>query len=265
MWELNLKHVPPSTDETAFNCPHCGALAKQFWCRLYIEPNEEDRPLPLLIGNDRRFDEVTFDGDEKRDAMRKFFEKMQSGLPHINEDLTTAHRVKQLMNVNISKCFNCDDISIWINNKITYPVVGLAVEPNLDLPADILADYREASSILELSPRGAAALVRLCIQKLCKHLGQQGENINADIKALVAAGLDSRVQKALDAVRVIGNNAVHPGSMDLEDDRATAESLFRLLNLIAEKMISEPKHVDEVYALLPPGARAAIEARDKAK
>lgn len=65
-------------------------------------------------------------------------------------------------------------------------------------------------------------------------------------------------------MRVIGNNAVHPGSMDLRDDRATAESLFRLLNLIAEKMISDPKHVDEVYAMLPSGARAAIEARDKA-
>lgn len=64
-------------------------------------------------------------------------------------------------------------------------------------------------------------------------------------------------------MRVIGNNAVHPGSIDLRDDRATAENLFRLLNLIAEKMISEPKHVDEVYAALPPNALAAIEARDK--
>ncbi|WP_170314702.1 hypothetical protein [Aquibium carbonis] len=43
----------------------------------------------------------------------------------------------------------------------------------------------------------------------------------------------------------------------------TAASLFRLLNLIAEKMVSEPKHVDEVYAMLPVNALAAIEARDK--
>lgn len=90
-----------------------------------------------------------------------------------------------------------------------------------------------------------------------------GSNINDDIAALVKAGLNTRIQKALDAVRVIGNNAVHPGSIDLRDDRATAESLFRLLNLIAEKMISEPKHVDEVYAKLPPSALAAIEARDR--
>ncbi|MBY3067067.1 DUF4145 domain-containing protein [Rhizobium laguerreae] len=146
-----------------------------------------------------------------------------------------------------------------------FPELGEGPPPNADLPEDILRDYREASTILDLSPRGAAALMRLCIQKLCKHLGQPGENINADIKALVADGLDIRVQKALDAVRVIGNNAVHPGSMDLRDDRPTAESLFRLLNLIAEKTISEPKHVDEVYGLLPESARAAILARDGKK
>ena len=88
------------------------------------------------------------------------------------------------------------------------------------------------------------------------------KTINADIKELVAGGLDPRVQKALDAVRVIGNNAVHPGQIDLRDDRATAESLFGLLNLIAEKMISEPKHVDQIYASLPAGALEAIDKRD---
>jgi len=64
---------------------------------------------------------------------------------------------------------------------------------------------------------------------------------------------------------VIGNNAVHPGQIDLRDDRAIAESLFRLLNLVAEKMISEPKHVDEVYAALPEEALKAIGNRDAKK
>ena len=93
-------------------------------------------------------------------------------------------------------------------------------------------------------------------------MGQSGENINDDIGALVANGLDPRIQRALDAVRVIGNNAVHPGQIDLRDDRATAETLFHLTNLIAEKMISEPKHVDEVYATLPKEALSAIAKRD---
>lgn len=116
--------------------------------------------------------------------------------------------------------------------------------------------------ILDLSPRGAAALLRLGIQKLCQHLGETGENLYHDIAALVKKGLDVRVQRALDVVRVIGNNAVHPGHIDLRDDRATAEKLFGLVNLIAERMISQPKHVQELYESLPEGARKAIEKRD---
>ena len=76
-------------------------------------------------------------------------------------------------------------------------------------------------------------------------------------------GLDDHVQQALDAVRVIGNEAVHPGQMDLQDDRDTAETLFKLVNVIAEKTISEPKHVKKAFELLPPSKREAIERRDK--
>lgn len=103
------------------------------------------------------------------------------------------------------------------------------------------------------------------IEKLCAELGEGGKKLDAAIGALVAKGLDQRVKIALDVVRVIGNNAVHPGKMDIKDDRATAEQLFKLVNLIVEKMISEPKHLDEMYASLPEGARKHIEERDRKK
>jgi len=188
--------------------------------------------------------------------------KMKSGRPFFEHGKDGNYGFETVHNVHISRCFNCNDIAIWIYDHLTYPRTGEAPPPNPDIPADIRHDYDEASSILDVSPRGSAALIRLAIQKLCKELGKPGRNINDDIKALVADGLDPRVQKALDAVRVIGNNAVHPGQIDLRDDRATAESLFRLINLVVEKMISEPKHVDEVYASLPEAARRAIEQRD---
>jgi Domain of unknown function (DUF4145) len=94
-------------------------------------------------------------------------------------------------------------------------------------------------------------------------LKQKGENLNDDIGALVAAGLETGVQKALDVVRVVGNNAVHPGQIDLKDDRAIALTLFQLVNLIIERCISLPKKLDAMYAGLPPGALKAIDTRDK--
>lgn len=258
-----MKYVSPSIRETAFNCAHCGALAKQFWFDAYARERKDEYPLPTFIDRNDNRDFSHIEDKEFRATMIKWRDKRKTGTPFL-EGLSDGSYVRfELENFYVSKCFNCNDISLWIYDRLVYPRHGEAPPANPDLPEEIRRDYDEASTILDLSPRGAAALARLCIQKLCKELGQPGKNINDDIAALVKAGLDSRIQKALDAVRVIGNNAVHPGNIDLRDDRATAESLFRLLNLIAEKMISEPKHVDEVYAALPPNALAAIEARDK--
>lgn len=256
-----MKFVPPSVYETAFNCPHCGALAKQFWFDAHAEPMERDSH-PFII-SEENLKEIKLDHIEDKDEraqLKVWAERASKGAPFWEH--TTKHVDKSLTNLWFSQCYNCDEIAIWIFDRLVYPRRGEAPPANPDLPEEVRRDYDEASTILDLSPRGAAALIRLGIQKLCKELGQPGENINADIKALVADGLDPRVQKALDAVRVIGNNAVHPGQIDLRDDRAAAESLFRLMNLIAEKMISQPKHVDEVYAALPEGALDAIKKRD---
>ena len=259
--------VPPSVRETAFNCPHCGALAKQFWYSLRADNQSEEYPLPVIVVAEQRkkynFEKV--EDTNEREKLLQWADNMAKGRPFLESGENGPYSYQNLYNTFVSRCFNCKDISIWIYDKLVYPRRGEAPPANPDLPDEIRRDYDEASSVLDLSPRGAAALIRLCIQKLCKELGQSGDNINADIKALVAGGLDRRVQKALDAVRVIGNNAVHPGQIDLRDDRATAESLFRLLNLVAEKMISEPKHVDEVYAALPEEALKAIENRDAEK
>lgn len=260
-----MKYVSPSVRETAFNCPHCGTLTTQFWYSLHAKNARGDKPLPIVIPADdeRKFDFLDVEDRTEREHLVDFFRKLKLGRPFFDKSGDAIYAHPALQNVNVSTCYNCKEISIWIYDKLVYPVRGEAPPANPDLPPDIRDDYDEASAILDLSPRGAAALMRLCIQKLCIYLDQPGKNLNDDIAALVRAGLDVRVQRALDAVRVIGNSAVHPGKIDLKDDRSTAESLFRLLNLIAEKMISEPKHVDDVYDKLPPSVKAQIAARDK--
>jgi len=105
--------------------------------------------------------------------------------------------------------------------------------------------------------------MRLCLQQLCEHLGFTG-NLDTAIGALVRdRGLPREVQKALDVVRVIGNNAIHPGSIDLRDDRATAAAMFALVNLVAQKLITEPAEIDRLYERLPDGAHEHIESRDQ--
>lgn len=145
-----------------------------------------------------------------------------------------------------------------------FPNNSSAPAPHPDLPDPIKADFEEARAISSQSPRGAAALLRLTIQKLCEHLGETGSNINNDIASLVAKGLPPKIQKAMDVVRVVGNEAVHPGEMDIKDDQETVEMLFVLVNLVVEQMIATPNRVNEMFEKLPGAKRQQIEQRDTA-
>jgi hypothetical protein len=162
----------------------------------------------------------------------------------------------------IAWCRHCNTVSLWEGNKMIYPDVSTAPLPNEDMPDDIKKDFAEARSIIAKSARGAAALFRLCIQKLCKHLGQPGSDLNADIGALVAKGLSPKIRKSLDVVRVIGNESVHPGTIDLRDTPETALQIADLVNLIVDAEITQPKLVDELYARLPKGKKEQIAKRD---
>lgn len=101
--------------------------------------------------------------------------------------------------------------------------------------------------------------------KLCEGLGENAHNLNDAIAALVKKGLPEMVQQALDTVRVIGNNAVHPGQIDVGDQPATAESLFKLVNLVVQRMITDLRETEEIYNTLPESARDAIARRDSSE
>lgn len=77
---------------------------------------------------------------------------------------------------------------------------------------------------------------------------ESGQDINDDIGALVKKGLPVEVQQALDSLRVIGNNALHPGELDLRDDIETALALFGVMNYTVEQRIAQPKKLQALYA-----------------
>jgi len=221
------KYYPPKYTEEQFHCPHCGVYAKQLWSHMKTENNYRPND---PIGENVRFEEL------------------------MNTEWT------------VSKCTHCSQEIIWFNDKIIYPkkiVVGL---PNEDLSEEIKKDYLEAATIFHDSIRSSAALLRLALQKLCKQLGEKGDNINEDIKKLVKKGLNSQIQRSLDILRITGNNAVHPGQINIEEKPKLVLKLFDLINFIAEKMITEPKEIEKLYEdELPKSAKEQIEQRDNKK
>ncbi|WP_272151106.1 DUF4145 domain-containing protein [Tenacibaculum aiptasiae] len=218
------KIIHPHFNGTAFNCPSCGAYAKQRW---YYTAKAN------IISNA---------------IINSSHSHSYSGV---------------LANNYLVQCDHCNKYSFWHSDKMIFPYSGTAPLPNVDLPEDVKEDYNEARNIIELSPRGSVALLRLAIQKLCVHLGEEGKNINTDIGNLVNKGLPPKMQKALDSVRVIGNNAVHPGVIDLKDDIETARKLFAFVNIIADVMITQPNEIDKFYEeTIPENSKNAIDKRD---
>jgi hypothetical protein len=151
-----------------------------------------------------------------------------------------------------------------MQEELIYPRMLTAPRSHEEMPQRIERDYEEARKVLEDSPRAAAALLRLAIQRLVEdELEAEGGTLYQQIGDLVDDGrISSRIQKALDSVRVIGNNSVHPGEMDMDDNRETAEVLFMLLNEIVDEAIARDRRIDAVYENLPDGALEGIENRD---
>lgn len=252
----------PSVREISFNCPHCGALAKQFWSSTFAKSLRDDNHPQWMTREEAEQLLASVDDVAQRRRMQTHFDRLISMRPFEATSGTSSEYVSRLHNVHVSRCYNCGEIAVWLGEGMVWPNRGSVQRPNPDMPNDALLDYDEASQIVDHSPRGAAALLRLSISKICVALGCPGRNLNDDIGELVERGLDVRVQQALDVVRVVGNNAVHPGELNIKDDREIADKLFGLVNLIVDIMISQPKQVGEMFADLPEGALKAIARRD---
>lgn len=218
-----MNYVAPQMNTRAFTCPHCDTLAEQKWTKINIFKHESGSHILAIVHGG----------------------------------------IKEAGTISISTCQACEKYHVWINGLMLVPDSLPIPLPSEDMPEKVKQIYLEARAVVDKSPKSAAALLRLGLQHLCILLGGEGKNINDDIAGFVKLGLDLRVQKALDIVRVTGNNAVHPGNFDLNDNPDIAVRLFSLLNFIVNNMITQPKLIDSFFEELPDGAKAAIGRRDR--
>ncbi len=259
---------PPSVKLSAFSCPHCGAYTAQRWFSSFANAIGNDQKTPFIPDEEdlqkmlNREKEVEAKLVEVHRSHILWVRRMLRGLPFLQKLADSRYVSYEVENLHLSECFTCSKVALWVYGSLLYPPRRTGPTPNADIPEDILRDFEEASTILALSPRGAAALLRLAIEKLCIHIGAEGKDINQQIAWLVRKGLPEKLQRALDAVRVIGNEAVHPGQLDLRDDRDTSLELFDLVNIISDEMISRPNRIESVYGKIPPTKKAGIAQRD---
>ncbi|WP_353633279.1 DUF4145 domain-containing protein (plasmid) [Halobacterium sp. NMX12-1] len=224
------EHTPPQPNLESFHCPHCNVYARQYSGSLFWINTDEG------------------------DVMEGQFNSWK-----LDKSVT-----EYLSSYTIKYCENCEEFTMWRGQRLIYPSSVSAPEPVEDMPSDVESDFREARQIVDDSPKASAALLRLAMEKLTEELLESSEGgLYDNIGALVEEGLiGERIQKALDSVRVTGNDYVHAGEIYEPDDRDTALRLFDLVNIIVEVTITREKMIEEAYSEIPDNKKEGIENRD---
>lgn len=224
-------------DQKSFKCPHCGAFSYMKWDNLSL---------------------------------------------FIYDDQGAEHNVQT--RVHQANCASCNKDSIWYNHREVTGWMGMTGIPrpsndselsrlfpineitnqnipeySSDMPENVKVLYKEAALIYELSPRSAAALIRLALEKLCEYLGVKKKNIKESIEALAQQQkIPISIAKAADNIRLIGNANVHAGIICDEVLEDINPAIFTYINLIVDFAITKPKEIDEINSLFPEQKRASL-------
>ncbi len=209
---MNKEYCMPELDRKSFNCPHCGAFANQRWYSLMFNKYDTKVIFSNNNGPISRSKDIIFLDD----------------------------------NFRASKCDHCEKLVLWNDQKIIYPRSITVESPNPDMPEVAKGLYMESAKILQDSPRASAALLRLALQEILNKVVEGGEknSINDNI-GILSEGVDETTQKALDLIRINGNNAAHLGEIQIEEENT--ECMYKILNIIVQKTISDKKQIDDLY------------------
>ena len=228
MFKDDTVYYPPQLGKANFHCSSCGVYSEQAWSPLSATGS-------------------VYSGRVRELGLELVFEES------IVDDYV------------LSRCRHCRATSIWHGERLLYPRQLPVEPPHPDLSKKVQQLYLEAANVFPYSTRSAAALMRLALQIFLKDIGESGTNINTDIGSLVSKGVEKSTQKALDAIRIFGNNSVHPGQINPDEDSMFVQQMFALINFVATKLIAQEKEIESIYSNLPVPKKEQIEKRDQGK
>lgn len=221
-------YMPPAVGESFFTCPHCGILTGQNWAHGAWH-------LPGQAG------------------LVAQYAACQNGACGESNLWIGSAESDGLGMVAVSR----------VDGYMIYPLGGRGPLPSSDLASAPARTFKEARSVLAISPRAAVALMRLCVEQLLRdQLKIEGKTLDKRIGHLAKQGIDPVIIGALDVVRVTGNDGVHDlQTMDVEEP-GTAEGLMDVVNYIVQRLVTDRANVEALRAVLPEAIKEGIEARD---
>lgn len=226
------RHTAPS-----FDCPHCGAHSQQTWAKNVGYEDERNVSVQWSV-------------------------------------------------IDRSECYSCKQETIWYAEKqyavsapgfaaphtrrvwqILWPRKRAGVPAHERMPEHLRPLYDEARAVADLSPRAAAALLRLLTEALLREIAgaPKGKPFELIGQLVREKKLDEQTRMLADYLRITGNNAVHPGQItedEDEDAQKRVSMMFPFVNSLVQRLIADPAEIHELYEQLPAEAREATDRRD---
>ena len=151
--------------------------------------------------------------------------------------------------LELSKCPQCGKVAFKLSSHFkspdkiapySYPPVDMILLPSY-IPQFICADYIEAVSIVDASPKASATLSRRCLQGMIHDFwGIKKGRLVDEIKELQAK-VPPAQWSAIDALRKIGNIGAHMEkdvNLIVDIEPSEAKSLLKLIELLIDKWYS---------------------------
>lgn len=248
--------VSPSLLASSFRCafPACQALAAQAWYETQAQ----------WVDLKPHIQELAKANSDSEDAFVQFASALMYTESKIAIGTQSSGRAFSANGLRLSRCYACKGVGVWVGAQLVWPRYEGSHKPHSALEGDVLSDFMEANEIASRSPRGAAALLRVAVERLCRQITKSDATLDEMIGELVRRGLDEEIQQALDVVRISGNDAVHARELVDSDNTVTTEQLFWLVNQIAEEMIARPARIKDLFGKMPETKRKQIQRRDSA-
>ena len=137
-----------------------------------------------------------------------------------------------------------------------YPEAGNRPPPADGLDQRELDLYKEAAKIATISPRAAAALLRVLLEAFLKR--QYGSNdrlINLIEKSEQDDNLPTSIKTGLEAIRIRGNATVHdPYGITSEEQENDLPMLFQAIDDLVDELHAKPKRWNDIITSARPSS-----------
>lgn len=221
----------PGYQKDGYVCPHCGHSAHMVW--------------------------------------RQLWEEGEDGFARLEEDGPWVDGVSPTISWFAAICQRCHAPQIWREDAMIYPRTSTIPAPHADLPDEARELYEEGRAVAGISPRAGAALARASLERALRSLDPVAGSPKLDQRIEhVIPELSVPLVKLLTAVRHSGNKSLHVEDapddlmvLVLDPDQVQLMPLlFAAVNQLADELVARPRAADEIFAAIPGGVRANVEA-----